>query len=1317
MRNLILVDAILSKLDVSLTSETPVCFTVDSDNGHAYISLHEKVVLCDIHSGKILKTLDLLSEGLIKAGDVVVALHYRLDDMSLCIALSHGDIISWNTGGPVMQVEVIGSIAEGIAAMSWSPDGELVVLFTARDCNEPASIYLLVCHGSELEPLTDFTFCTDAFGEAEFVTVGWGKKETQFHGSEGKDAATKKEVIQHGVRTTDDGKPRIRWIGDGRFFAVSAVDDAVGARKIRVWTREGALHSTSESLSGLEQCLDWRPSGNLITSSITNKNKHQIAFFERNGLRHGEFTLPFSIDTVKVREVLWNTESNILCLWLEELNMTKTHVQLWTTKNYHWYLKQALEFHTEDTKPQHISWDQLDATVLYFFSSAGSLTKFTFDWITHANTYSGCDHEVAVVDGKKLLMTPFRVMTVPPPMCAYSLEFTSPVSSLSFCQSENKMAVLLNNGDVATYIFDNKFDLQSDELQKGVTVQAAGGTGFKINSSLPKLSATFKLPEELSSCAYSVRHLNWLSQTLLCLFRSDDSGRSSLCVLSVDEQNSTLRLENEKNVDLVTATCTSKGRLVLQYNDGSVWVYTGNEYSAYQLGNGSNLVFPVACQSIQVCTFDDQEAVVGLSQRYRLFVNDKEIATNCTSFSIHDDFLLLTTHSHTIRCINRATPLNKLSSLSDGKTHIFDETVRRVERGSRIVTCVSDGTSVILQMPRGNLEGIHPRALVLSTVRKMLDRLAYKEAFLLMHRHRINMNLICDHDRKCFLQNVSLFIEQLQSTTYLNQFITDLHEEDVTQSMYTAFYCNRLKDVPPGQVLPNKVDTVCDALISSFQHLNSDKYLLCILTAHVRKSTPQLETALQLIKSLKDINKSEEALKYLAFLVDVNELYDVALGMYDFDLVLMVAEKSQKDPKEYLLFLNHVRKLDSSYQKYTIDYHLKRYSKALSHISNCVPERFTELLSLVKEQRLYLEAMQILPSASQEREEVVLAFADYLHEKKRFEEAGVLYSQASYHQMAVSCFTESGSWQQAIISIQKLSLSSSKRLDLIQKLSEKLKLMRKYMDSATLLEVYAEQPEEAITTLIEGHLWEDSLRLIERYDRADFIDTDWKPAVEECRQQLLSDISGNLTDLLSHKERFLVVLQTNKSKADLIGEEFRDVDADMYSDTSSMTGGSAASTTHTRSTGRTSKNQKKAQRKKWSLKEGSKFEDLALLNEMKKLIERVDKLRDEVRSLLLAMVKVNQLQAATQLQEVYSNALSSAIALVPQVWSSEVVNSSAQLTGENSTVNSILESMAKLNISNSTSNATASAAELEVKRAPIISSDSTWKLSLLQKLM
>ena len=38
----------------------------------------------------------------------------------------------------------------------------------------------------------------------------------------------------------------------------------------------------------------------------------------------------------------------------------------------------------------------------------------------------------------------------------------------------------------------------------------------------------------------------------------------------------------------------------------------------------------------------------------------------------------------------------------------------------------------------------------------------------------------------------------------------------------------------------------------------------------------------------------EDAVKYIIFLSDVNQLYDVALGMYDFQLVLMVAQYSQK---------------------------------------------------------------------------------------------------------------------------------------------------------------------------------------------------------------------------------------------------------------------------------------------------------------------------------------------------------------------------------------------------------------------------------------
>lgn len=79
---------------------------------------------------------------------------------------------------------------------------------------------------------------------------------------------------------------------------------------------------------------------------------------------------------------------------------------------------------------------------------------------------------------------------------------------------------------------------------------------------------------------------------------------------------------------------------------------------------------------------------------------------------------------------------------------VVDETVRSVERGSRIVTVVPADIKLVLQMPRGNLETIYPRALVLSRLRKDLDQLEFGEALRCMRQHRINMNLIYDHNPK-----------------------------------------------------------------------------------------------------------------------------------------------------------------------------------------------------------------------------------------------------------------------------------------------------------------------------------------------------------------------------------------------------------------------------------------------------------------------------------------------------------------------------------------------------------------------------------------
>ena len=40
--------------------------------------------------------------------------------------------------------------------------------------------------------------------------------------------------------------------------------------------------------------------------------------------------------------------------------------------------------------------------------------------------------QVAVIDGADLLLTPFRTMVVPPPMCAVTLKLPGPIDQIAF---------------------------------------------------------------------------------------------------------------------------------------------------------------------------------------------------------------------------------------------------------------------------------------------------------------------------------------------------------------------------------------------------------------------------------------------------------------------------------------------------------------------------------------------------------------------------------------------------------------------------------------------------------------------------------------------------------------------------------------------------------------------------------------------------------------------------------------------------------------------------------------------------------------------
>jgi elongator complex protein 1 len=137
--------------------------------------------------------------------------------------------------------------------------------------------------------------------------------------------------------------------------------------------------------------------------------------------------------------------------------------------------------------------------------------------------------------------------------------------------------------------------------------------------------------------------------------------------------------------------------------------------------NGS--VLPVSkfaefCFSSRRVSVQNAPKYVGLADSGKLYLSvtaeteHKVLSSNVTSFTITSGFVIFTSTSQEAYFI----PLDALS-LAVMPTQ-WDR--RKIERGSRIVTAVPSIMSLVLQMPRGNLETINPRPLVMEVLKQDL---------------------------------------------------------------------------------------------------------------------------------------------------------------------------------------------------------------------------------------------------------------------------------------------------------------------------------------------------------------------------------------------------------------------------------------------------------------------------------------------------------------------------------------------------------------------------------------------------------------------
>lgn len=165
-----------------------------------------------------------------------------------------------------------------------------------------------------------------------------------------------------------------------------------------------------------------------------------------------------------------------------------------------------------------------------------------------------------------------------------------------------------------------------------------------------------------------------------------------------------------------------------------------------------------------------------------------------------------------------------------------------------------------------------------------------------------------------------------------------------------------------------------------------------------------------------------------------------------------------------------------------------------------------------------------------------------------------------------------------------------------------------------------------------------------------------KPHLVTYLEQLKASILADFDTFQKYKERLVLVrqLRTQKQEAADLEPGIQDFDDESISQWSSST---HTSMTGSQMTGksRSSKNRRKHERKLFSLKEGSKFEDIALVDALYTLIHKIISEQTHIRSILCACIEFNLLSAAKIIKNEFKNLISIIVNSLDDIWIPEMM--------------------------------------------------------------
>jgi elongator complex protein 1 len=491
----------------------------------------------------------------------------------------------------------------------------------------------------------------------------------------------------------------------------------------------------------------------------------------------------------------------------------------------------------------------------------------------------------------------------------------------------------------------------------------------------------------------------------------------------------------------------------------------------------------------------------------------------------------------------------------------------------------------------------------------------------------------------------------------------------------------------PPILIESKVNRICDAFLTILeQGQYKESHWQNLITAHVCKVPADLESGLEMIGRLQGeqtINGglhensfntatnnplTERAAEHICFLADVNRLYDTSLGLYNLELALLIAQQSQKDPREYLPHLQSLSDVTLLRRKFIIDDQLDRRAKALGHLKEM--NVFDEVRDYVQEHALYTEALGIYSYDATSLSVIMKLYADYLSTKNRHREAALAYEYLKDYASAWRSYRSANLWREALSSATLANLSSAELQNLATSLAEDLTESKDYISAATITLDYLSDLPNAARLLCKGHHFAEAMRLI--------ILRNQPALIEEVVDVGLVDRSAEMTEFLADMKAQILAqvprladLRAKKAEDPLAfyeGVEDANIpDNISIAPTDTTSGGTfmtrytnRTGTVNTQTTRKTSKNKRREERKRARGKKGTVYEEEYLMNSLERLIERINSMDEEIQRLIEGLLRRGMRERADAVERAVADVTGRCRDAVKEMFSSEALSNQDQ---------------------------------------------------------